>query len=45
MKAGLLNVVVRFKEEGGVKKMDPIYLTKIIRKRIKLEMLQVPINQ
>lgn len=30
-KAGLLNVVVRFEMEGGVKKVDPMKLTKIVR--------------
>ncbi len=34
MKVGLLNVVVRFEEEGEVKKVDPLKLTKIIRGQI-----------
>lgn len=29
-----LNVVVRFEGEGGVKKMDPIKITKIIRAQV-----------
>ena len=30
LRAGLLNVVVKFKGEGGEKKVDPLKLTKII---------------
>lgn len=33
-KIRLLNVVVRFEGEGGVKKMDPLKLTKIIREKV-----------
>lgn len=33
-KAVLLNVVVRFMGEGGVKEVDPLKLTKIIREQV-----------
>lgn len=34
VKEGILNVVVRFEGEGGIKKIDPIKLTKIIKNQI-----------
>lgn len=33
-KAVMLNVVIRFEGEGGVKKIDPLKLTKIIRAQV-----------
>jgi len=33
-KKGNFNIVVRFEGEGGVKKMDPLKITKIIRTQV-----------